>query len=202
MLAQSAARLATMRRWVTAGHAARSTEIMHVLIAREAVDQHLAVTGDILDPQTALADKARTALGAGKFLRTLVTGRARTRAPTPSLAHWAATCALAERRSRKLARSNVGLIARHQASTERNGGVLRRVFDIGAELYAMPRRSCTLTGSPAAGCSWANRSPVCGDGAGQTHKWSLPLDVIERDDKYLLRADVRGFRPDEVKIEV
>lgn len=24
------------------------------------------------------------------------------------------------------------------------------------------------------------------------------MDVIERDDKYLLRADVPGFRPDEV----
>ena len=34
------------------------------------------------------------------------------------------------------------------------------------------------------------------------HKRSLPVDVIERDDKYLLRADVPGFKPDEVKIEV
>jgi HSP20 family protein len=33
-------------------------------------------------------------------------------------------------------------------------------------------------------------------------KWSLPVDVIERDDKYLLRGDVPGFKPDEVKIEV
>lgn len=37
---------------------------------------------------------------------------------------------------------------------------------------------------------------------GERHKWSLPVDVIERDDKYLLRADVPGFRPDEAKIEV
>ena len=37
---------------------------------------------------------------------------------------------------------------------------------------------------------------------GERPKWSLPVDVIERDDKYLLRADVPGFRPDEVKIEV
>src|SRR5207247_5133508 len=55
-----------------------STEIMHLLIAREAVDQHLAVAGDILDPQTALADKAKAAVGAGKFygrwLPTLLTG--------------------------------------------------------------------------------------------------------------------------------
>ena len=37
---------------------------------------------------------------------------------------------------------------------------------------------------------------------GGRHKWSLPVDVIERDDGYLLRADVPGFKPDQVKIEV
>src|SRR5205823_8882957 len=55
-----------------------STEIMHLLIAREAVDQHLAVAGDILDPETALSAKAKAAVGAGKFygrwLPTLLTG--------------------------------------------------------------------------------------------------------------------------------
>ena len=34
------------------------------------------------------------------------------------------------------------------------------------------------------------------------HMWSIPVDVIERDDEYLLRADVPGFRPDEVEIDV
>ena len=44
-----------------------STEIMHLLIAREAVDQHLAVAGDILDPDTELKDKAKSAVAAGAF---------------------------------------------------------------------------------------------------------------------------------------
>ena len=44
-----------------------STEIMHLLIAREAVDQHLQVAGDILEPGGELKDKARSAVSAGVF---------------------------------------------------------------------------------------------------------------------------------------
>src|SRR4051794_1352277 len=44
-----------------------STEIMHLLIAREAVDQHLAVAGDILEGDVELAQKARSAVKAGAF---------------------------------------------------------------------------------------------------------------------------------------
>jgi hypothetical protein len=42
-----------------------STEIMHLLIAREAVDQHLQVAGDILEPEVELKDKAKAAVQAG-----------------------------------------------------------------------------------------------------------------------------------------
>jgi hypothetical protein len=44
-----------------------STEIMHLLIAREAVDQHLSVAGDIIDPEADLGRKAKAGLRAGGF---------------------------------------------------------------------------------------------------------------------------------------
>ena len=44
-----------------------STEIMHLLIAREAVDQHLQVAGDIIEPDVPFGDKAKTAVKAGEF---------------------------------------------------------------------------------------------------------------------------------------
>ena len=33
-------------------------------------------------------------------------------------------------------------------------------------------------------------------------RWDLSIDLIERDDKYALRADVPGLKAEEVKIEV
>ena len=44
-----------------------SSEIMKLMIAREAVDQHLAIAGDIIDKNVPLGGKAKTALKAGQF---------------------------------------------------------------------------------------------------------------------------------------
>ncbi len=122
-----------------------STEIMHLLIAREAVDQHLSVAGDILDPKTALGDKAKAALTAGKFyagwLPTLVTGEGQKPGAYAEFGPLASHMRYVERSSRKLARSTFGLMGRHQASLERKGALLGRVVDIGAELYAI---SCAV----------------------------------------------------------
>jgi HSP20 family protein len=37
---------------------------------------------------------------------------------------------------------------------------------------------------------------------GEARRWGLALDVVDRDDRYLLRANVPGVKPEEVKIEV
>lgn len=39
-----------------------------------------------------------------------------------------------------------------------------------------------------------------GDGKGRS--WTLAIDLVERDDRYVLRADVPGIKPEDVKIEV
>jgi alkylation response protein AidB-like acyl-CoA dehydrogenase len=118
-----------------------STEIMHLLIAREAVDQHLKVAGDILDPETALEVKARAAARAGRFyaswLPTLVTGEGQRPRAFAEFGPLARHVRYVERRSRKLARSTFGLMGRHQAKLEQKGALLGRVVDIGAELFAI-----------------------------------------------------------------
>ncbi len=118
-----------------------STEIMHLLIAREAVDQHLQVAGDLLDPEVELKDKARAAVAAGafygKWLPRLVTGQGQRRGSYEQLGPLAGHARFAERASRKLARSTFYAITRYQAGLEKKQAVLGRIVDIGSELFAV-----------------------------------------------------------------
>jgi alkylation response protein AidB-like acyl-CoA dehydrogenase len=123
-----------------------STEIMHLLIAREAVDQHLQVAGDILEPKTPLADKARAAAKAGAFYAQwfpkLAVGAGLNPRSFDEFGPLAAHMRYVERASRKLARSTFYAMNRYQARLEQKGALLGRIVDIGAELYAI---SCAVT---------------------------------------------------------
>ena len=119
-----------------------STEIMHLLIAREAVDQHLQVAGDVLLGDAGLADKARAGAEGGRVLRQVVPEagdrrRPEAAAPTRSSATLAKHLRYVERHSRKLARSTFYAMGRYQARLEQKGHLLGRIVDIGAELYAI-----------------------------------------------------------------
>jgi alkylation response protein AidB-like acyl-CoA dehydrogenase len=118
-----------------------STEIMHLLIAREAVDQHLAVAGDILEPEVALGDKAKAAVGAAKFytkwLPQLAVGEGVKPGSFSEFGPLATHLRYVERASRKMARSTFYAMGRWQAKLERKQTVLGRIVDIGAELFAI-----------------------------------------------------------------
>jgi alkylation response protein AidB-like acyl-CoA dehydrogenase len=118
-----------------------STEVMHLLIAREAVDQHLKVAGDILEPDTELKDKAKAAVGAGKFyagwLPKLVTGEGQRPGSYSEFGPLAEHLRYVERSARKQARATFYAMTRYQAKMERKQAFLGRIVDIGAELYAI-----------------------------------------------------------------
>jgi hypothetical protein len=118
-----------------------STEIMHLLIAREAVDAHLTVAGDIIDPEAGLGRKARAGLRAGGFyarwLPTLSVGRGQVPGSFAEFGALAQHLRFIERSSRKLARETFYAMARWQGKMERKQGFLGRIVDIGAELFAM-----------------------------------------------------------------
>ncbi|MER5807774.1 acyl-CoA dehydrogenase family protein [Streptomyces sp. NPDC002033] len=123
-----------------------STEIMHLLIAREAVDAHLSVAGDLIDPDKALAEKAKAGARAtgfyARWLPKLATGPGQVPGTYrefhpgghPDLA---THLRYVERGARRLARSTFLAMARWQGRMETKQGFLGRIVDIGAELFAM-----------------------------------------------------------------
>lgn len=118
-----------------------STEIMHLFIAREAVDAHLSVAGDIIDPDVKLAGKAKAAGRAGgfyaKWLPTLTVGKGQLPSSFAEFGPLASHLRYVERASRRLARETFYAMARWQGKLERKQGFLGRIVDIGAELFAM-----------------------------------------------------------------
>jgi alkylation response protein AidB-like acyl-CoA dehydrogenase len=118
-----------------------STEIMHLLIAREAVDAHLSVAGDLAVADASPADKARAAAKASGFyarwLPKLVAGQGTVPTSYAEFGPLAKHLRWVERSSRKLARQTFYGMSRWQAKLEHRQSFLARIVDIGAELFAM-----------------------------------------------------------------
>ena len=152
-----------------------STEIMHLLIARDAVDTHLSVAGGLIDPNADRSAKAKAAQRAGAFyarwLPPLAVGKGHVPTAYGEFGSLAPHVRFVERRCRQLARSMFYGMSRWRGKMERKQGFLGRVVDIGAELFAMTaacvaRRWCGPT-TPSTGrprSSWPTRSanrPAC-----------------------------------------
>ena len=118
-----------------------SSEIMHLLIAREAVDAHLQVAGAIIDPDASREAKTAALKEAAGFysqwLPKLAAGAGNLPTSYAEYGPAAAHLRYVERTSRRLARSTFYGMARWQGGLEHKQGFLGRVVDIGAELFAM-----------------------------------------------------------------
>jgi hypothetical protein len=129
-----------------------STEIMHLMIAREAVDQHLSIAGDILLGDGSVGEKAKLAVKAAgfyaKWFPSLTVGEGQKPSAFAEFGSLAEHLRYAERASRKLARSTFYAMGRYQAKLEQKGALLGRVVDIGAELFAIAA-ACTYASTLA-----------------------------------------------------
>lgn len=118
-----------------------SSEIMKLLIAREAVDAHLAAAGDLASADASLQDKARAAVGASgfyaKWLPKLVAGAGMDPRSYAEFGRLGKQLRFVERSSRRLARQTFYGMGRWQAKLEHKQAFLGRIVDIGAELFAM-----------------------------------------------------------------
>ncbi|MDQ4130796.1 MAG: acyl-CoA dehydrogenase family protein [Actinomycetota bacterium] len=118
-----------------------STEIMHLLIAREAVDPHLQVAGGLVEPDMRSSERARIVVDAGGFylrwLPGLMYGKDQLPSAYQEFGELSTHVRCVERNARRLARATFYGMCRWRAKLERRQVFLARVVDVGAELFAM-----------------------------------------------------------------
>ncbi|HYH78548.1 MAG TPA: acyl-CoA dehydrogenase, partial [Longimicrobium sp.] len=118
-----------------------SSEIMRLFIAREAVDTHLKVAGDLIKPGISTGQKIGAMARAGAWyagwLPKRFVGSGQLPTSYGEFGRNAKHVRYIERSSRKLARTMFYAMGKYQAKLEKKGHLLGRFVDIGAELYAM-----------------------------------------------------------------
>ncbi|MES2923419.1 MAG: acyl-CoA dehydrogenase family protein [Verrucomicrobiota bacterium] len=117
-----------------------STEIMHLFIAREALDPHLRRGAGALDSRKPVSERMRTALRAGLFYATWYPARwipFSSALPSDLDRQLARGLRRVAKLSRKLARTLFHAMARHGPKLERRQLLLARQVDIGAELLVI-----------------------------------------------------------------
>src|SRR6266498_2416606 len=117
-----------------------SSEIMHLFMAREAVDKHLQIAGSLIDPKVPAGKKLAMFPRVGAFYASWYLGLWFRGVFAPRFGRFgklARHLRFVERASRKLARENFHGMVRFRAAAERKQAFLFRLVDIANELFAM-----------------------------------------------------------------
>jgi alkylation response protein AidB-like acyl-CoA dehydrogenase len=160
-----------------------SSEIMHLFMAREAVDKHLQVAGDLVDPNKTVGAKLAALpriaafyawwyptrwVGWGRWPRYSEFGRL------------AKHLRFVERNARKLARQSFHGMVVHGPKLERRQGFLFRVVDVANELFVM-----------AASCSRAAR--MRGENHAQAKQAERLADLLCRRSRRRVNASFKAL---------
>jgi alkylation response protein AidB-like acyl-CoA dehydrogenase len=181
-----------------------SSEIMHLFMAREAVDKHLKVAGAVIDPGKKLGAKLLALPGivlfyAGWYPPLWLKG-----ALNPfRYRDWGSLgthLRFVERSSRKLARESFHAMSVYQAGLEKHQGFLFRWVDLAMELFAMAAsvshaRHLQDVGDPDAPKALAATELFCCEARGRVRR--LFQDMWRNDDVQRNRLTAQVMSGDE-----
>ena len=143
-----------------------SSEVMHLFMAREAVDKHLQLAGDMIDPKVPVGKKLAALPRLGAFYLTWYLGlwlRGLTAPRFGAFGRLARHLRFVERKSRKLAREIFHSMVVFRASAERRQAFLFRLVDIANELFAMSASVARARALAAAGRPEADSAETLAD---------------------------------------
>ncbi len=143
-----------------------SSEIMHLFMAREAVDRHLEVAGDLIDSEKSLSQKFRALLRATAFYLWWYPTRFVGWSWFPRFQRFgrmAGHLRFVERTARRLARSVFHGMVVYQGKLQHKQGFLFRLVDIADELWAMTASIAKAVALQRAGESHAREAEELAD---------------------------------------